>query len=209
MITLAIFMFLAAGLFKAVSDVLADKFSSSVFRNRNPFFWDKKQSWQNKYKNRDKDQGPRFPGSTTIFVFLTDAWHLSNFFQYTLITVGVGFALSSEVTNSTWLNILIAFLIYKLPFTGCFELFYRLMTYRKPLLRSTGQKSFFQWLKSYGKQYLIWVTMAIIMIVSTVIYGIIEGTEWLWPVVISSAIFLAGFAFIIRGYVDYTKGIVR
>lgn len=38
-------------------------------------FWSK-SAWVNKYKNGSVHAGPRFPGSTTIFVWLTDGWHL-------------------------------------------------------------------------------------------------------------------------------------
>ena len=41
-------------------------------------WWAGHESWINKYKNGDPDQGPRFPLSTTVFVWVTDGWH---FFQ--------------------------------------------------------------------------------------------------------------------------------
>jgi len=41
-------------------------------------WWAGHESWINKYKNGDKEQGPKFPGSTTVFVWVTDGWH---FFQ--------------------------------------------------------------------------------------------------------------------------------
>ncbi len=39
-------------------------------------FWDGSISWQNKYKSDLKT--PRFPGSTNIFVFTTDGYHLTS-----------------------------------------------------------------------------------------------------------------------------------
>ena len=38
-------------------------------------FWGRK-GWHNKYKDGHPSLGPRFPGSTTIFVWITDGWHL-------------------------------------------------------------------------------------------------------------------------------------
>lgn len=41
-------------------------------------FWDSATSWKLKYKGGDSTAGPAFLGSTTVFVALTDAWHLTN-----------------------------------------------------------------------------------------------------------------------------------
>ncbi len=40
-------------------------------------WFDPKISWQNKYKNGDRLQGPRFPLSTTLLVGFTDQYHLN------------------------------------------------------------------------------------------------------------------------------------
>jgi hypothetical protein len=42
----------------------------------NDQFWNPAVSWQNKYKNGDCNQGPKFAGSTNMFAFTTDAYHL-------------------------------------------------------------------------------------------------------------------------------------
>jgi hypothetical protein len=42
----------------------------------NDQFWNPAVSWQNKYKNGDCNQGPKFTGSTNMFAFTTDAYHL-------------------------------------------------------------------------------------------------------------------------------------
>lgn len=49
--------------------------------------WWGPESWKNKYKNGDPLQGAKFPGSTSLFVFVTDANH---FFKFTnnLFTAG-------------------------------------------------------------------------------------------------------------------------
>lgn len=46
--------------------------------NVSPRFWGA-DSWRNKYKNGDPQQGEKFPGSTSVFVFVTDAPHLLKF----------------------------------------------------------------------------------------------------------------------------------
>lgn len=50
------------------------------FKNRcksaNDQFWNPVLSWKNKYMNHDPQQGPAFYGSTSAFVFVTDAYHM-------------------------------------------------------------------------------------------------------------------------------------
>jgi hypothetical protein len=74
MVTLIIIAF--AAICNAIMDVLDAHFSTSKFKFLNPKFWSKKDSQGNKYKNGDYRQGERFPGSKTVFVAFTDAWHL-------------------------------------------------------------------------------------------------------------------------------------
>ena len=59
---------------KEINDHNNDYFIAR-FPNANKRFWGE-DSWKNKYKNGDKNQGERFKGSTTIFVPFTDGWHL-------------------------------------------------------------------------------------------------------------------------------------
>lgn len=42
----------------------------------NQQYWDGRISWRNKYKDGNPDLGPRFPGSTTVLAWTTDAKHL-------------------------------------------------------------------------------------------------------------------------------------
>lgn len=46
------------------------------FPHANPLWWNPALSWQQKYEGGIQAQGPAFPGSTTVLVFLTDAYHL-------------------------------------------------------------------------------------------------------------------------------------
>lgn len=69
MLTIILFTLLITlcAFFKAVSDVLADHFPSSIFSKLNPMFWDKEISWQRKYKKGWQYWDP-----------ISDAWHISN-----------------------------------------------------------------------------------------------------------------------------------
>jgi hypothetical protein len=62
----------------------------------NDQFWNPALSWQNKYKNGDCNQGAKFAGSTDIFAFTTDAYHL---LRTTKRTIG-GLTLAYYVNES-------------------------------------------------------------------------------------------------------------
>ncbi len=61
-----------------------------VFPKANDQFWNPAVSWTNKYKDHNAALGPKFPGSTTAFVFTTDAYHAlrtaRNFIDFGTIT---------------------------------------------------------------------------------------------------------------------------
>jgi len=82
------FVFIAlAGLFSGVADIAETpaKFNQSVFRKWNPafeygdYFSHKDEGWVNKYAIKDDGtvnlEQPKFFGSTTFLVALTDLWH--------------------------------------------------------------------------------------------------------------------------------------
>lgn len=65
---LAIFLLLLSAIFKAVSDTLQHHYSTSIFKNLNPGWWNPAVSWQ-KVK--------LIPFTS----YRPDAWHLSNSFM--------------------------------------------------------------------------------------------------------------------------------
>jgi hypothetical protein len=74
---ISIIFWLLACVCNAIMDVISTRYDVSIFRNfLNQFFWDWRISWHNKWKNGDILQGEKFLFSSSIFVFLTDAWHL-------------------------------------------------------------------------------------------------------------------------------------
>jgi predicted PurR-regulated permease PerM len=76
MIYLSIILLIISGLSKTIEDISASNYSTSKLSYLNASFWNKSISWKNKWKNGDESQGEKFLGSSTIFVFITDAWHL-------------------------------------------------------------------------------------------------------------------------------------
>jgi len=71
-------LLILAGVFDGVRDTLAFHYHRTGLAKDN-LFWNPAISWRNKYKAGDPDKGQRFPGSVTVFVFVTDAWHLFQF----------------------------------------------------------------------------------------------------------------------------------
>ena len=51
--------------------------------------WFSPLGWTLKYKDADPKKGPAFPGSTTIFVWLTDAFHFFQLVAYTSLEAAV------------------------------------------------------------------------------------------------------------------------
>jgi hypothetical protein len=73
-------------------DVITTRYDVSIFGNfSNQLFWDWRISWHNKWKNGDILQGEKFLFASTIFVFLTDAWHLFKAFMIIFICCAVIF----------------------------------------------------------------------------------------------------------------------
>ena len=79
-----------AGISEAVMDKLQFHYPKSIFSNfKKQQFWNPLISWSNKYKNGDEKLGHSFPGSTTIFVGFTDAWHLFKLINHTCLFIGL------------------------------------------------------------------------------------------------------------------------
>jgi len=132
MINLAFFILIPliiSSISKSIMDVLNFKFSSSIFsllrddKIRNWF--NPTESWKNKYKDKDVLKGPAFFGSTTIFVWTTDAWH---FFQSLML---LGFELSITLSiafllNFSFFNFLCLLSLIKMLRGVIFEVFFKI-----------------------------------------------------------------------------------
>lgn len=52
-----------------------------TFPSANKQWFDPKVSWRNKYEGGNPDNGPKYFGSTSLFVMATDQYHMNNFIQ--------------------------------------------------------------------------------------------------------------------------------
>jgi hypothetical protein len=125
MIFLSILFFILAGASEGVMDTLQFHYDSSRFYNlNNKTFWNPQISWVNKYKNNDPKMGEKFLGSTTIFVGLTDAWHLFKLFRNLSIFTGIFFI---AIIPSSIITMFIYILIIRIVFGLSFSLFYKIL----------------------------------------------------------------------------------
>ena len=108
----------------AISESIMDKiqfhYDKSIFSNEkyNQLFWNPTESWKNKWKEDLKTE--KFLGSSTIFVFTTDAWHLFKFFKNTFLFIGLPLLCLGGV--NIILSVIIARVLYGLTFTLYFDI---------------------------------------------------------------------------------------
>lgn len=101
---ISLILFFLAGIIDAARDFVGFRLEQSIFYKCNPQFWDINKSWKNKYKlplqvgkkhwynfGYVPSFEERFPYSTTIFVGLTDAWHMLKTIYLILMFFGVVF----------------------------------------------------------------------------------------------------------------------
>ena len=68
-------------IFKAICDTLKFHFTTSIFNRPKLQKWWGPSSWTNCYKDHNYTKGPKFFGSTTVFIMFMDAWHFFDFFR--------------------------------------------------------------------------------------------------------------------------------
>lgn len=103
---------------EAIMDKLNFHFEKSIFVNKeNQLFWNPIESWKNKWKEDLKTE--KFIGSSTIFVFTTDAWHLFKFIKNTCLFIGLPLLFMGDI--NIIISMVIARVIYGLVFTVYFD----------------------------------------------------------------------------------------
>lgn len=114
----SIILMIFAGICNSIMDVLKTRFYKSVFLGKKPGNWiDPALSWPNKWKNGDKSQGEKFFGSTTIFVWVTDLWHLAKMLM--LVSISLAIVFYSPII-AWWIDWFILYCAFTIPF----EIFY-------------------------------------------------------------------------------------
>lgn len=89
-IVISAVIIIIAGAANGVMDTLTFHYQGSCFASLSPElqgYWNPKLSWCNKYVSCD-NHAARFIGSTTVFVFITDGWHLMKAIYSTFLLIG-------------------------------------------------------------------------------------------------------------------------
>jgi hypothetical protein len=124
-IIIVILLFMSGAFFNSIMDVLQFRYEKSIFKNNvNQQFFNPKISWRNKWKDGDPEKGEAYPGSSTVFVLFTDAWHLAQFFMFTCFEAAVIFLLY-KLYRFKWYILALIFLGMKVVFGMTFELFFK------------------------------------------------------------------------------------
>ena len=107
---------------EAIMDKIQFHYDKSIFSQDKykQTFWNPNLSWVNKWKDNSAKE-EKFLGSSSIFVFTTDAWHLFKFFRNTFLFIGL--PLLSFGSMNIILAAILARIIYGLVFTICFGFF--------------------------------------------------------------------------------------
>lgn len=108
-----------SGVSKAGRDTLAHHFESSIFKNLNPLFWNPVLSGNNKWKDGNKENGEKFFLSSTLWVALTEAWHIFETLNVFFLCVSVGFMV---FYMGLW-GAVISRVLYGISFTIYYRLF--------------------------------------------------------------------------------------
>jgi len=88
-------------------------------------FWDNSIAWRNKWKNGDPNLGERFLGSSTLFVYLVDGWHVAK--ALWLFHLFAAYVLYQPVFAYKFFD----FVLFLSTFCVGHELFFRMIQYKK------------------------------------------------------------------------------
>ena len=113
-----------AGVCEGYMDVLQFHYSKFEKKHKKAdrLFWDAEISWTNKY---DKDFNPRFWGSTTFFVSLTDGWHLMKMLRNVALFSGIGFAVYWTLDLNVFIFCTCSYILNRLGFNLIYKIIYK------------------------------------------------------------------------------------
>jgi len=118
-----IVIFLFYFVLKAIKDQISFHFDGSwlsKFPAKYDNFINPSISWKNKWKNGNPSEGEKFWGSSRFFVMFTDLWHLCDFIQILILSVGFGLVF----VGYGWKLYITIFILMALG-TGLFELLFK------------------------------------------------------------------------------------
>lgn len=122
-----IFLIIIAATSNSAMDTLQFHYSTSIFKNfKNQNFFNPEISWKNKWYMDSKGNilGEKFLGSSTVFTFLTDAWHFFKFIMLTSIFLVIVFYTPIIKIESAFLEFVANFILLRLIYGCVFEIIF-------------------------------------------------------------------------------------
>jgi hypothetical protein len=119
MFIIGLILVLLSGIAEAIMDKIQFHFDKSIFVNYNQDFWNPTLSWKNKWRSDLKTE--KFLWSSSLFVFVTDGWHLSKFFRNLFLFVGIPIVCYYSD------NIILSCIICRICFGISFTLFFNVI----------------------------------------------------------------------------------
>ena len=118
MAIISIVLMIFAGICNSVMDVLKTRYNTSLFAKWKHQNWLKPSlSWRNKWKDGDSKKCEKFPVSSTVFVWITDFWHLAKMLM--LVSIAFSIIFYSPIVK-WWIDWFILYCAFTIPF----EIFY-------------------------------------------------------------------------------------
>jgi hypothetical protein len=128
---ISILLMVLVGVCNAVMDVLFTRYDKSIFTKFNPEWWNPQISWKWKwdmplhpsphywyYFGFYPAYAERFPYSSTIFVWVTDAWH---FFKALMIGFCCLAIVYYEPCLGTFWDFVLCYCAWTFTFTMCYD----------------------------------------------------------------------------------------
>ena len=97
-------------------------FYESIFAKLNHRFWNSEYSWQNKWRDGKPELGEDYPFSSTLFVFLTDGWHLMQFIFLNTIFLALFFV---SLQDFSLREAIVHLILLRALFGVTFELYFK------------------------------------------------------------------------------------
>ena len=111
-------LFIIAAIFYGCLWTIQFKYSSSIFRFfKNQQYFDPSISWKNKWKVVNGKSKPKFFGSTTFLVFLTDFFHLCQSIFLNFLMIAISLLMVRELNY----KLLLVFILLRVLFGFVFE----------------------------------------------------------------------------------------
>ena len=127
-ITIITVLLIISAFSKSIMDAIQFHHKESIFSKIKGPFWNlwfnPSESWKLKWKNGDPFQGERFPGSSTIFVWITDAWHFFQMMMLSAFQISIILAVLLNIKMTILIGIIV-FASTKVIYGGIFELFWK------------------------------------------------------------------------------------